>query len=163
MSTTLQAYLTDHLAGSAAALELFERLFKESPPLDARLRPVYEDIKVDREILVDLMKRLDVQPGVIKQTAGWLGERLLALKHIVEGAADDGFVLMSLELLSIGILGKFKLWTALSEARDEGLPLEGVDFGRLQDRALAQHALVEEERLSAVRIALAPASQPRAT
>jgi hypothetical protein len=61
----------------------------------------------------------------------------------------------ALEMLALGILGKYKLWLALADAAPAYPALAQVDFERLKTRALDQHTDVERERVAAAHVALA--------
>jgi hypothetical protein len=51
-------------------------------------------------------------------------------------------------VLSIGILGKLALWNALKRLPAKHEAKEGLDFSNLVDRAIQQHAKVEERRIA---------------
>ena len=78
----LATYLDDHLAGSAAAIELVERW--RARPASSALATLLEEIEVelrtDQQTLIDLRGRLGGAPSVIKPIAGWLAEKLSRLK-----------------------------------------------------------------------------------
>ena len=114
------------------------------------------EIESDRQTLTDVMRRLNITESLIKQMTGWFGEKLATLKLTVE-SPDRAFHLMeALEFLSLGILGKHKLWAALEQVAGEYPTLRGVDFTALRGRAIDQHAQVEQERLSVAAKALSP-------
>ena len=58
------------------------------------------------------------------------------------------------ETLALGLLGKLALWRALLEVAPSDARLSGVDFQALAERAEAQHAHVEGQRLALARPAL---------
>ncbi len=68
----LDAYLNDHLAGAAAAVELVERIGDNNPgtALAAHLEELGKAIEADRDTLEQLMERLGVTPSRPKQVAG---------------------------------------------------------------------------------------------
>ena len=153
MLPALTTYLNDHHAGAHAALALLDRLRDEQPPRAAWLDPLRADIEQDRQTLSDLMRRLRVEQSAVKQVSGWIGERLLSLKLALEGPHHAFQFMQALEVLSIGILGKQKLWTALAAVADAYPDLSDVDFDALQARAIDQHARVERERVASARMA----------
>lgn len=156
MTAGLSTYLNDHHAGAHTALTLLDRLTELEPSRRDWLERLRSDIESDRQTLTDIMRRLNIEESTLKQMTGWLGERLATIKLTLE-SPDRAFRLMeSLELLSLGILGKHKLWIALDHVSNEYPLLRGVDFTALRGRAIDQHAQVEQERLSVVAKALSP-------
>lgn len=153
----LDSYLNDHLAGSAAAVELVERIRdnNEGTALAAHMEGLLAEIEQDRDTLGAVMERLGVVRSAPKQAAGKVLEALSRLRlneHVTGGEAVT--LLMELETLSLGIEGKLSLWRALSEvkARPE---LADVDLAALATRAVSQRAGVERFRLEAAAAALA--------
>ena len=135
--TPLSVYLNDHLAGSAAGLELARRLG------DATLA---QEIQEDRATLVDLMRRLDVDTDEARQAIAWVAEKALRVK--------PGGRLHDLEALSLGVEGKRLLWEALRHARPDDPKLEGIDLAALSARAQSQRSRLEEQRLAEAEEAL---------
>lgn len=153
MLPALTTYLNDHHAGAHAALSLLDRLRGEQPTRVAWVDQLRADIEQDRQTLSDVMRRLHVVQSSVKQISGWIGEQLLSLKLALEGP-DHAFQFMqALEVLSIGILGKQKLWSALAAVAGAYPELSDVDFHALEARAVDQHARTERERIASVRMA----------
>lgn len=153
----LDSYLNDHLAGSAAAVELVERIRdnNEGTALAAHMEGLLAEIERDRDTLGAVMERLGVVRSTPKQAAGKVLESLsrLRLNERVTGS-EEITLLMELETLSLGIEGKLSLWRALSEV--SGRPeLADVDLAALAARAVSQRAGVERFRLEAAAAALA--------
>lgn len=144
----LGLYLNDHLAGSVAALELLDHLIgSERPEPTARtLSELRQEIEEDQATLRELLRRINVGESLPRKAAAWLTEKAARLKLRLHGSADDSLELLeALEALSLGIEGKRGLWHALAP-----LPVfAGVDFDRLQYRAVQQRNRVEVERLAA--------------
>ena len=163
-SEALDSYLNDHLAGSAAAVELVERLRanNEGTPLDTYLEGLGQEIEADRAILAEVMERLGVPRSTPKQVAGRVMETLsrLRLNERVTGSADVTR-LMELETLSLGIEGKVALWRSLKHVADSRPELEGVDLPALIVKAVSQRSGLEPYRLEAAAGALGPAPTPR--
>lgn len=149
----LAIYLNDHLAGAALGVELARRL-RSSNRGDVEfgepLAEICAEIEADRETLIRLMERLDVDRGQLKPALALLGERLGRLKPNgqLRGYSPLSRVL-ELEILSSGIGGKVQLWNALEERFGE--TLEGFDFHALAERADHQGQVVEDLHLAAVR------------
>ena len=153
------SYLNDHLAGSAAAVELVERIRSnnEGTALATLMDSIGEDIEADRVTLQEVMESLGVAPSTPKQVAGKVLETLsrLRLNERVTGSAAVTR-LMELETLSLGIEGKLALWQALEQVADARPELAAFDLPRLADRALDQRSRLEPYRLEAAASALGP-------
>ena len=154
----LDVYLNDHLAGSAAAVELVERIRanNEGTPLAAHMAGLLLEIEQDRDTLGEVMTRLGVVRSTPKQVAGKVLESLsrLRLNERITGSAHVTR-LLELESLSLGIEGKLLLWRSLTEvARPE---LAEFDLPALATRAVSQRAGVEPFRLEAAAAALGAA------
>jgi hypothetical protein len=144
----IDVYLNDHLAGSAMAIDLIDRLRRDAgdSPLGeflARLRP---EIEQDQTTLVQIMSKLGLEPDQLKQAAGRAAELLSRVK--LAGHRDTGR-LLTLETLSLGIEGKAALWLALQRVARSYGTLDGFGFGELLRRAESQRKGVEEQRLLA--------------
>jgi hypothetical protein len=83
---------------------------------------------------------------LLKEAGAWIGEKAVRAKFAWEEKAFGEF--QALEFLALGILGKQALWRALEVAARLDARLRDLDFERLIQRATAQHAVVEERRLS---------------
>ena len=158
----LDVYLNDHLAGSAAAVELVERIAANNAgtPLAAHLEGLGGDIEADRDTLADIMERLGVPRSTPKQVAGKVLETLsrLRLNERITGSADVTR-LMELETLSLGIEGKLALWKSLDEVKGSRPELDGFDLPTLAERAVEQRAGLEPFRLEAAASALRPSGE----
>jgi len=155
----LDVYLNDHLAGSAAAVELVERIRdnNEGTPLATHLGGLLVDIEADRGTLGAVMEALGVPRSTPKQVAGKVLETLsrLRLNERVTGNADVTR-LMELETLSLGIEGKLALWRSLGQAAGGRPELADFDLPALASRAVTQRAGVEPFRLEAAAQAFGP-------
>jgi hypothetical protein len=155
MSKHVATYLNDHLAGSAAALELLTEL-QARPGLKQWADDLHGDISEDRHELELLMDRLGVAQSRPRQAAAWITEKLAELKTRVDDPAGGPLQLLELlEALALGICGKEALWTALQATASRVPGLLGVDYPRLIDRAVAQRRRVEDRRLAAAAAAFA--------
>ena len=148
----LGIYLNDHLAGSAAGLELAEKLRdnNQGTELGNVMTALHHDIEQDRATLEELMGRLEVERHRVKEAAGWLAERLsrLRLSPTLTGSADLTRLLET-EALSLGIEGKLAMWLALRDAAARDHRLAGTDYDRLIERASGQRRALEPHRLAA--------------
>jgi hypothetical protein len=148
----LEVYLNDHLAGSAAGIELAAKLRdnNQGTRLGDDMDALHRDIGQDREALEELMQRLEVDRHPVKEAAGWILEKLsrLRLNPALTGGADLTRLLET-EALSLGIEGKLVMWLALKEAAAGDGRLAGIDFDRLIERARGQRRTLEPHRLAA--------------
>jgi len=153
----LAIYLNDHLAGSMAALELIESLaaHERGRPLEQTLLGLHEDISEDQQTLREILARLDADESKLKRAAAWLTEKAGRAKLALAAREHPALArLEGLESLALGIQGKAALWRALGELTRAEPRLGGHEYGVLEIRAVAQHAVVERERLAAAREAL---------
>lgn len=151
-TSSLSAYLNDHLAGSKSAIELVDnfRADNEGTPLGEVLARLATEIDEDRGTLEDVMARLGVGSSNLKQAGGWLMERISRVRfnqRVVGSEAASR--LLQLETLSLGIEGKRLLWKALQELAGAEPRLKGVDFAHLVARAKSQRKAIEPFRLEA--------------
>lgn len=152
----LAIYLNDHLAGSVAALELFDSLIEhhEDRPLAQRLRALRRDIEEDQQTLRDILAQIDSEEHKVKQAAAWLTEKLSRGKLALAARSHPALALLEgLESLALGLQGKSALWHALAEVATHDARLAAYPYGALDARAVLQHAAVERERLEAARAA----------
>jgi hypothetical protein len=152
----LAIYLNDHLAGAALGIELARRL-RSSNRGDAEFgQPLAEicgEIEADRETLIRLMERLDVDRGQLKPALVKVAERFGRLKPNGQLRGYSPLSrMLELEVLASGIGGKVQLWNALEERFGESL--DGFDFHALAERADRQGQRVEDLHLSAAKRAL---------
>ena len=148
----LVVYLNDHLAGSAAGVELAEKLRdnNQGTELGKAMVALHHDITEDRETLEELMRHLDVERHPVKEAAGWMLEKVsrLRLNPALTGSAELTR-LMETEALSLGIEGKLAMWLALKEAAAADPRLAATDYDRLIERARGQRRALEPHRLAA--------------
>jgi hypothetical protein len=148
----LGVYLNDHLAGSAAGIELAGKLRDnhQGTELGDAMAALHRDITQDREALEELMRHLEVERHPVKEAAGWALEKLsrLRLNPALTGGAELTRLLET-EALSLGIEGKLRMWLALKEAAAADPRLAGTDFDRLIERARGQRRALEPHRLAA--------------
>ena len=161
-TNALRRYLQDHLAGSVAALQLMETLadHERGLPLEQRLRGLHSEVTEEQERLKAILARLEGQESSLKRATAWLTQKLhrgrLALVERAEPALAR---LEGLESLALGLQGKLALYRALEDVVPDEPRLGGYPFAALQARTLIQHAMVEQERMAAVRTAFAPGDE----
>jgi hypothetical protein len=155
MGSYLRMYLDDHRAGARFAIELLERMQdgngnQQLGIFAAKLLPQIEE---DYLVLEGIADQLAGDAGTLKEMAGWLAEKASRVKLGWGSDASIG-AFESLEMLSLGVLGKLKLWQVLSLIAADVPCLAGIDFERLQARAQTQHDGVEAQRREVARSAL---------
>jgi hypothetical protein len=146
----LHTYLNDHLAGSAFAIDLLDKMCSanEGTEFGAVVEQLQADIKADRAALEQVMATLGVSPGAVRQAAGWVAEKVSRVKFddLVTGS-ENLSRLMETEALSLGIEGKQAGWRALKQLHtSEEL---GVSLDDLIERAADQRSRLEPFRLDA--------------
>ena len=151
----LAIYLQDHLAGAALAIELLETLRDqhEGESVGALAAQLVAEVEADRGVLDALARRVAEGSSLLKDATGWLGAKISQLKLGRQAAGTLG-TFQAFETLALGILGKVALWEALMEVAPSDARLSGLDFQALAQRAQAQHARVERQRLALARTAL---------
>jgi hypothetical protein len=150
----LSTYLSDHLAGAQAALEILTLLRKAG---DSEVWQGIElEITEDRSELERLMNSTGSAPSTLRRAAAWTAEKLAELKMRVDDPSTSGSFrrLELIEALAVGIDGKHALWTALQSISGSTPLLGPMDYSRLIGRAQAQRRVVEGERLAAAAQAL---------
>jgi hypothetical protein len=151
-SEALAVYLNDHLAGSAAGLELASKLRdnNQGTELGRVMVGLHRDISQDRETLEELMRHLDLERHPVKEAAGWMLGKVsrLRLNPALTGSAELTRMLEA-EALSLGIEGKLTMWVALKEAAASDPRLAVADYDRLIERARGQRRALEPHRLAA--------------
>ena len=146
----LATYLNDHLAGSAAGVELAEKILasSEGTPLGQTMARLLEQIEEDRATLADLMERIGAATSALKQAGASAAEKLSRLRFHPRVTKSPGLtLLMQIEVLSLGIEGKRLLWLALKgEAATEGA-MPATDLDTLIERAQRQREELEPFRV----------------
>ena len=147
----LEGYLNDHLAGSAAAIQLTERCRDRDPESDLGqvLQSLRGEIEEDRAVLERVIIALGGAPNRVKHAGALAIERLAGLRvtlPVLGAGSAEATRLEEIEVLSLGIEGKRLLWRALAEVGSDGR-LAAFDFPALARRASAQRDRLEPFRL----------------
>ncbi|WP_165250472.1 hypothetical protein [Paludisphaera soli] len=153
----LATYLTDHMAGSTAALELLERLKAEyeGDPVAATATRLIAEIGDERKVLDGLAERIGASVTLPRKAASWITEKAAQLKLLYDDPKGGPLRhLESFEALSLGIEGKRLLWRALATASARRRELVGPDYDGLVAQAEDQRRRVEAHRLAAAAEAL---------
>jgi hypothetical protein len=148
----LGSYLTDHLAGSVAAIDLIQKLRDDNQgtPLAAFMTELEPEIESDQAVLRDLIERIGEPKNPVKQAGGWVLEKLSRLRF------DERFTrsadlsrLLELEMLAVGIEGKLCLWRALRTLAQSRADLADLDYDHLIGTGEQQRQVVEGHRQEA--------------
>jgi hypothetical protein len=155
----LNSYLNDHLAGSVSALELlaYWAHLHEGKPLGGFFSQIETDIRADQSTLRDVMRRLNIEESNIRQAGAWAAEKVGRARLMIAGDQRGSLgLVLTLEGLIMGIVGKKLMWRALAAAN---LPqLSDYDFKELEHRAEQQTERIETERMRAGRQAFSDAT-----
>ena len=143
----LDTYLTDHLAGATAGLNLVRIAASEHQGDEHGefFGQLAIEIREDYETLERLMEGLAVEKSAIKTAAAEVGTKVMSPKF-TSGDDDAMNAFITLETLSIGVEGKTCMWTALATVDDP--TLESFDIDDLIARAQDQRARIEEQRIA---------------
>jgi hypothetical protein len=159
----LSIYLSDHLAGAVAGLELAKRSRSNNEGndlgrfLDEEIIP---EISEDRRSLEDVMQRLGIHPSAPKNALGWAGEKIGRLK--LNGSVRSYSPLsrtVELEGLVMGVRGKMSAWDNLRASVADDPRLEGVDWDELIRRAESQIERLRPRKLEAAKTAFSTPSK----
>jgi hypothetical protein len=151
----LDVYLNDHLAGGTAGLNLAQMAAEEhrADEHGAFFGEIASEIKQDHETLERVMTALATDQSATKVATAEIGSKMMAPKF--KGTEDQLNAFVTLETLSIGIEGKYCLWTALKTVQDDNPALAEFDIDELISRAQSQRERIEAKRLELAPQALA--------
>ena len=157
MSTeNIAIYLKDHYAGSEGALAILDHIEEvhSDGAAGAMARTLRPQFVGEREVLKQLLSRLNDETSVTRRVFGWLSEKGLELKLKVDDSSDGPLHLLeAVETLALGVHGKRGLWVALDASRTTVPALAAVDYEPLTRQADAQRTLIETVRLGAAQAA----------
>lgn len=151
----LETYLTDHLAGATAGVNLAEMAAQEhrSDEHGPFFGEIASEIKADYEQLERLVDELGTERSAMKTAAAEIGSKMMAPKFT--GGDDELNAFITLETLSLGVEGKLCMWKALKLIADSNATLQGFAIDELLERAQSQRDRIEAKRLEAAPPALA--------
>jgi hypothetical protein len=152
----LDVYLTDHLAGATAGVNL-SRMAAEEHKSDEHghfFGEIASEIKTDYETLEKLLEEMGVERSATKTAAAEIGSKMMAPKF-TGGDDDELNAFVTLETLSIGVEGKICMWKALTTVGDSNATLENYDLDELIARGESQRERIEAKRLEIAPQALA--------
>lgn len=148
----LEVYLTDHLAGATAGVNLSEMAAQEhrADEHGAFFGAIASEIKADFATLERLIDELNITKSATKSAAAEIGSKIMAPKF-TGGDDDELNAFITLETLSMGVEGKVCMWKALKTVAGAYPTLEGYDLDELIARGESQR-----ERIEATRLEIAP-------
>lgn len=153
----LAIYLNDHLAGATVGLELAQRAAASNRGSDYGrfLEQLTDEIRSDRESLLEIMRSLDIGVDRVKVSAAWAAEKLgrLKLNGRLLGYSPLSR-LVELEALALGVAGKLAMWRALGRLEPSRAELFKPELDELIARAQRQLEGLETQRQAAVGDAL---------
>jgi hypothetical protein len=157
MAEPLSTYLSDHLAGATFAVELVKHMRDShaEAPLGEFAAKLLIEVEEDRAVLQLLYDQVGNGGNTIKEASSWFAEKTARLKLKFGSDARIG-ELEALETLCLGVWGKLKLWTALSQIAHASPELHQLDLDELAKRARTQHGNLESLRLELAKTALVP-------
>jgi hypothetical protein len=152
----LEVYLTDHLAGATAGVNLAQMASEEhrADEHGAFFGEIASEIKADFEKLEQLISDLGVGRSATKTAAAEIGTRIMAPKF-TGGDDDELNAFITLETLSMGIEGKVCMWKSLKTVENAYPTLASYDLDELISRGESQRRRIEATRLEIAPQALA--------
>ena len=152
MDDSLLRYLNDHLAGSAGAIGLIQKLATsaEDPGQAAFFHELEQKVETDRTLLKDLIAMLGESSSTVLEAAGSITGAASRLKLNWEGMEPGQLGRFeAMEVLALGIQGKRLLWLVLAELAPFVPEWQDIDFAAQELEAIAQRDAVETLRLEA--------------
>ena len=154
----LPIYLNDHLAAATAGVDLAKRAAGQNAgnEFGEFLHDLAGEVDAHRNLLEDVMARLDVRRDQAKIGAGWLAEKLGRLKlngRLVEYSPLSRVI--EFEGLIAGSHARRNLWRTLAAAAPEEPRIADIDFVHQVQRVDEQLERLEQLHESAVGAMLA--------
>jgi len=143
----LIAYLRDHLSGSDVASRVVHRLASTHQSADDRtslFRRLAKEFEEDRSVVRTVLAELGASGRSMKRAAGFAPGTVLSVT--AGGEPGDLSLLRTLEALSIGVQGKRCMWRALQNLHPAPFAVDGMDFVKLEAKAVRQWEAIEECR-----------------
>lgn len=129
----LRLYLKDHLTGSTAGVQRIRRMARAyaDTPLGTPLSELAREIAEGREHLLQVMDRLHMRPGRLRNAIAAIGELLGRLKlngRFIRQSPTSP--LLETELMRSAVIGQRGLWQTLTTLAEE-LSLNRADYEAL--------------------------------
>ena len=156
----LQIYLNDHLALIVGELQLAERCARSNPKeeLGRCLMKLIGDLRIERQVVEELIRQLSGRPDVIKQGTAWLAEKIGRLK--MNGSwleYSDLSRLLELETLELAAHERAAFWQNIEHAVEmyATQTIVSAKVARYYGEAMNHCSELSSHRLDAVRAAFA--------
>src|SRR5215210_2776398 len=148
--TQLRRYLEDHVAGADVGLTIATRLERDHLGTEtaAVMSRMSRDIRSERELVVDALRRLEAPRDPVRRAMGIVGSlgRHAASLPFVPGPS----LLEDLEALAVGVWGKRLLWGALARVQESTDIDPRGDLDGLAARAEEQERVIVRLRQDAL-------------
>ena len=136
----LRLYLKDHLTGSTAGVQRIRRMARAyaDTSIGAPLSELAREIAEGREHLLQVMGRLHMRPGRLRNAIAAIGERLGRLKlngRFIRKSPTSP--LLETELMRSAVIGQRGLWQTLTTLAEQ-LSLDRADFETLTAKTTQQ-------------------------
>lgn len=149
MTAVLTTYLQDHHAGSAAGVDVFERVAQDhgDPHVRSAVASLAEQVRADQDSLEAIMRSVGASASTVKDLGARVGEKAARLKPNERLAARSPLSdVIELETLMLAVHGKALGFRALLDLDDARL--DRAELERLIARADAQEAELSDLRRS---------------
>ena len=93
-------------------------------------------IEADRIVLDNLANQIGTPSSTLKEAAAWVSQKAGRFKFNLNEPIG---IFEAIEMLSLGVLGKQALWSALESKSSTDLRLGNLNFSELMARAQIQH------------------------
>ena len=146
MERSLLTYLQDHLAGATFAVNLLSDIKEQTGNSEVGnlAKVLLPAIDADRAILETFVNVSGGTPNALKDAVAWAAQKAGRLKFDL---ASPLGIFEAVETLSLGIVGKLALWTALECGAEANEGMKALDLETLKARAQSQHRQLEAARL----------------
>lgn len=142
MAKPFVTYLRDHLAGAEFAINLMKDLSRQDsdPAVGSLMGVLLPEVEADGEALEALVAGLGSEPSTLKETLAGIAQKAGRTKLSPEHPLG---LFESIEVLSLGVLGKLALWRTIETLQQAGVALPPIDVQKLAARAETQHSHLE--------------------
>lgn len=150
----LSIYLRDHLAAATAGLEVIRRVAgeNENNSLGRELALMADELDEERQVLLEILELLDVEPSQLKIAGAWLAEKAARLKLNGELIRYSPLSrVLELEGLMAAVTGRKALWETLMDAKKIYPELRQIPARHFVERAEEQREELERMHRRATR------------
>lgn len=135
----LRIYLADHQAGARGALNRLNQMQGYTDlPIAPLMDTLHAEVREEFAWVNELVTRLGLSPGLVKQSGARAGELVGRLKLNGRWRSRSPLTpVVELEALSSAVIGKLRLWQTLTDLSPQ-LPADQTELARLRARAERQ-------------------------